>query len=125
MAASPPSLISTNANPRGRPVSRSMMTWTFVTVPYWENTSRSWSSVVEKAMFPTYKFFAIVASAGERGGGCPGDGRVPAHTVYSRRGETPQLSRGGLQGNSPLPGSLSARMGDAQSEYRDTWGAKK
>src|SRR5262249_22646238 len=61
MAWSPPSLISTKANPRGRPVSRSMMTWTLVTVPYWENTSRSWSSVVEKDMLQTYKFLATVS----------------------------------------------------------------
>src|SRR5262249_53741988 len=44
MAWSAPSDISTNANPRGRPVSRSMMTCTLVTVPNWENASRSWSS---------------------------------------------------------------------------------
>jgi hypothetical protein len=60
MAWSPPSLISTKAKPRGLPVSLSMISCTFVTVPYCEKTSRRVASVVEKAMFPTYKFLAIV-----------------------------------------------------------------
>src|SRR4051812_27089303 len=64
MAWSPPSPISTKAKPRGRPVSRSMMSCTLVTVPYWENSSRSWSSVVENDMLPTYKFFATVVNLG-------------------------------------------------------------
>jgi hypothetical protein len=39
IAASPPSAISTNANPRGRPVSRSVTTDTLVTVPAAEKTA--------------------------------------------------------------------------------------
>src|SRR4029077_6352416 len=46
-------LISTNAKPRGRPVSRSVTTLASVTVPCCPKTSRSSSSVVSYERLPT------------------------------------------------------------------------
>src|SRR5687768_15839220 len=60
MASSAPSLISTNANPRLRPVSRSVMTSALVTVPYWEKAVTRSSLVVWNAMFPTYSFLLTI-----------------------------------------------------------------
>jgi hypothetical protein len=60
IASSPPLDISTNPNPRLRPVSRSVMTWALVTVPNWPNTWASSSLVVWKAMLPTYSFLLMV-----------------------------------------------------------------
>jgi hypothetical protein len=45
--------IVTNPNPRLRPVSRSVITWTSVTVPKAENDSRSSSEVARKGRLPT------------------------------------------------------------------------
>src|SRR6478672_7750798 len=59
MASSAPSCISTNANPRLRPVSRSLTIWAPSTVPYWENAATRSSLVVWNEMLPTYNFFAI------------------------------------------------------------------
>src|SRR4051812_47122495 len=47
--------ISTNAKPRGRPVSRSATILVSVTVPCWLNRSRSSTSVVLNERLPTYK----------------------------------------------------------------------
>src|SRR5262245_47429913 len=58
MAASAPSLISTNPNPRDRPVSRSVITWARVTVPCCANSCSRSSDVVLNGRFPTYRFFA-------------------------------------------------------------------
>jgi hypothetical protein len=46
-------LISINPKPLLRPVSRSMMIWALVTVPWGSNICRSSSSVVEKGRLPT------------------------------------------------------------------------
>src|SRR5262249_29202606 len=111
MAWSEPSLISTNAKPRGRPVSRSMMTCTLVTVPYWENNSRSWSSVVEKAMLPTYRLFAIASPSRGRGGGCPGGGwHQPP--VYPGPDRTPQQSRVGRWSDAVPKGPQRSRVAE-------------
>src|SRR5438034_8863873 len=56
--ASPSSFISTNPNPRDRPVSRSVITWARVTVPCWPNSCSRSSDVVLNGRFPTYRFFA-------------------------------------------------------------------
>src|SRR4051812_3380880 len=63
IAASPPSLISTNANPRLRPVSRSITTWALVTVPCWPNASARSSFVVVNEMLPTYSFIELSSRA--------------------------------------------------------------
>src|SRR6185503_3061544 len=52
--------ISTNAKPRGRPVSRSITILVSATVPHWLNTSRSSSSVVLNERLPTYRRLPIV-----------------------------------------------------------------
>jgi hypothetical protein len=59
MALSPSSalVISTNANPRERPVSRSVMMLTLSICPYGSNAWRSSSSVVWKSKLPTKMFF--------------------------------------------------------------------
>src|SRR5690348_13016996 len=59
MAASPPSLISTNPKPRERPVSRSVVTCARVTVPCWANNCSRSAAVVLKDRLPTYKFLLI------------------------------------------------------------------
>src|SRR5215470_5112083 len=56
MASSAPLDISTNPNPRLRPVSRSVMTWVLVTVPYCPNSCCRSCSVVLNGRFPTYRF---------------------------------------------------------------------
>src|ERR1051326_5160481 len=56
MAASPPSAISTKANPRDRPVSRSITRLALVTVPWALNAWVRSASVVSKERFPTYRF---------------------------------------------------------------------
>src|SRR6188768_128194 len=48
--------ISTKPKPRGWPVSRSLMSATFSTVPCSANSARTVSSVAEKGRFPTYSF---------------------------------------------------------------------
>ena len=52
--------ISTKPNPRGRPVSRSLISATFSTVPWFENNARTLSSVAEKGRFPTYSFVTAI-----------------------------------------------------------------
>src|SRR5579864_34466 len=61
MAFSPSSVlaISTNANPRERPVSRSVKMLTRSTCPYGSNARRSSSSVVLKLKLPTKMFFTV------------------------------------------------------------------
>jgi RNA recognition motif-containing protein len=54
--------ISTNANPRGRPVSRSVITLTEVTCPCASASSCSVAWFVSKLKFPTYTFFVIFFS---------------------------------------------------------------
>src|SRR5262245_65325798 len=65
IAASAPSLISTNPKPRDRPVSRSLMICVPTTVPCLENSTRRSSSVVPNGRLPTYKFFAILLPRGD------------------------------------------------------------
>src|SRR5689334_25226839 len=63
-ASSAPSLISTNAKPLDRPVSRSVMTSALVTVPYWEKAVTRSSLVVWNEMFPTYSFLLTIDPLG-------------------------------------------------------------
>ena len=56
LAASLASCISTNAKPRARPVSRSMITFTDSTAPCGWKSERSSLSVTLKGRFPTYSF---------------------------------------------------------------------
>jgi hypothetical protein len=58
-SASSVSVISTNANPRERPVSRSVIRLTRSTVPYASNSERTVSSVAPKSRFPTNMFFKV------------------------------------------------------------------
>src|SRR5437763_15180758 len=64
MAASAPSAISTKANPRLRPVSRSVTTWALVTCPYWPKAARRSSLVVSNDRLPTYNFLLTVVPCG-------------------------------------------------------------
>src|SRR4051812_40329873 len=59
MASSAPSAISTNPNPRDRPVSRSVITWARVTVPYWPNAVSKSAAVVLNGRLPTYRFLLM------------------------------------------------------------------
>ena len=63
-SASSVSVISTNANPRDRPVSRSVIRLTRSTVPYASNSERTVSSVAPKSRFPTNIFFTILLLTG-------------------------------------------------------------
>src|SRR5579863_4362704 len=54
--------ISTKPKPRGRPVSRSVISETFSTVPCWENNVRTASSVAVKGRFPTYSLVTEVVT---------------------------------------------------------------
>src|SRR5436305_12409415 len=56
-SASPASDISTNANPRDRPVSRSVTKLTRSTFPYGSNSARMEDSVEAKSKLPTKMFF--------------------------------------------------------------------
>ena len=51
--------ISTNANPRGRSVMRSMMTLQLVTVPKGVNNWRNSPSVMSNDKLPTYSLVAM------------------------------------------------------------------
>src|SRR5438105_8741256 len=57
LSASLALLISTNAKPRERPVSRSVTRLTFSTAPCASKTPRSSASVVLGGRLPTYRFF--------------------------------------------------------------------
>src|SRR5579864_3678271 len=52
--------ISTKPKPRGRPVSRSVISETFSTIPCLENNSRTESSVALKGRLPTYSFVTAI-----------------------------------------------------------------
>src|SRR5579883_375847 len=54
--------ISTNANPRERPVSRSVMIRALLTAPYRSNKLRTASSVALKLRLPTKIFFTLTSS---------------------------------------------------------------
>ena len=56
--------IVTKANPRGRPLSRSIGRKMSETVPYWEKSSRMSESEAEKGRLPTYilVFIALLGS---------------------------------------------------------------
>src|SRR4051812_37057668 len=112
IAASPPSLISTNANPRLRPVSRSVTTWALVTVPNCPHRASRSSEVVPKARFPTYNF--VLTTHLPRP--CPGritrrtpGGKGPAGRTCERGGATRPRGRqhrsidlgGGAEGENP------------------------
>src|SRR5262249_20072228 len=60
IASSAPVCISTNANPRLRPVSRSLTICAPRTVPNCENAWTRSSLVVSNEMFPTYNFLLMV-----------------------------------------------------------------
>src|SRR6185503_14324305 len=62
MASSAPLDISTNPNPRLRPVSRSEITCALVTVPYCPNSCSNSACVVVNGRFPTYRFFVDMSS---------------------------------------------------------------
>lgn len=66
-SASSVSVISTNANPRDRPVSRSVIRLTRSTVPYASNSERTVSSVAPKSKFPTNMFFKVFSLRVESG----------------------------------------------------------
>src|SRR6478672_6276855 len=90
MAASAPSAISTNPNPRLRPVSRSVTTDALVTVPCSANNSRRSSEVVPKARFPTYNFLLTAITLLR-----PRIGRAKEPpSGEGRRGQTCELSGG-------------------------------
>src|SRR5262245_57450424 len=102
MASSAPSLISTNPNPRLRPVSRSVMTCALVTVPYWPNSSRRSSEVVVKARLPTYNFLPKRSPSSAASGrarrtndhrrrGAGGADARPGRGTYSTRGPAAAL----------------------------------
>src|SRR4029077_3326505 len=57
LSASAAFVISTNPNPRARPVSRSVTMLTFSTAPCASNTVRNSDSVVLWGKLPTYRFF--------------------------------------------------------------------
>ena len=59
-AASEGTLISTHANPRERPVSRSVTTLTRSIAPYGSNNALRSLSVVEKSKLPTKMFFILL-----------------------------------------------------------------
>jgi hypothetical protein len=62
LAASESFSISTNANPRERPVSRSVMMRALFTAPYLSNRLRTDSSVELKLRLPTKIFFTLSTS---------------------------------------------------------------
>src|SRR5580693_7268157 len=69
-SASPASVISTNAKPRDRPVSRSVIKLTRSTAPYASKAERMDSSVAPKSKFPTKSFFMVSPTfEGELDGG--------------------------------------------------------
>ena len=59
-SASSPLVISTNAKPRDRPVSRSVTMLTRSTAPYSSNHERTEASVARKSRLPTKMFFKVV-----------------------------------------------------------------
>src|SRR5215469_372742 len=59
-SASAASVISTNANPRDRPVSRSVTRLTRSMFPYGANSSRIEDSVAAKSKLPTKMFFTLL-----------------------------------------------------------------
>src|SRR3984885_8261397 len=80
-SASAESLISTNAKPRERPVSRSVIKLTRSTAPYASKAERMDSSVAPKSKFPTKSFFMISPTfESELGGG--------RQELSARRGRT-------------------------------------
>ena len=91
--------ISTNAKPRGRPVSRSVISETFSTVPCAEKSERTASSVAEKGRFPTYNLVTELLTE-------KGKGRkrklIPAS-------EGPQALRGGRHGSRKRNTALAAK----------------
>src|SRR5689334_16385094 len=56
--------METNAKPRGRPVSRSVITATSSTWPWAPNSACNVSSVVEKERLPTYSFISHNSKTG-------------------------------------------------------------
>src|SRR5436190_3090540 len=63
--------ISTKPKPRGWPVSRSLISATFSTVPCSANNARTVSSVAEKGRFPTYSFVMAKVPMGSGPAGYP------------------------------------------------------
>ena len=59
-SASASFVISTNANPRGSPVSRSTMIRTCTTCPWASNSRRSSSSVTSEPRLQTKRFFTVL-----------------------------------------------------------------
>jgi hypothetical protein len=68
IACSAPSTISTNANPRLLPVSRSEQMVALSTRPYRVNISRNSSAVASNGRFPTYSFFKMYSPFGPEPG---------------------------------------------------------
>src|SRR5689334_7933173 len=117
--------ISTNANPRGRPVSRSMIRATDCTVPCAEKALRTSSSLLWNDRLPTYSLFSDIEKkprscptfreAPQRGGlARPGDLLpccCPSLNASAKQGLDERLSPSEASGLKPDRGNLPQNRG--------------